>query len=112
MQDKKRFRTETFRGQPLVMRLINNDMLAIEEHTQKSILRIQLMSAGKICLCPHYEANVDARNRDKEDIFIYKTKTPGKLKQLSARKITVTMLGQVKDPGFKEDDILACPSKS
>jgi CRISPR-associated endonuclease Csn1 len=101
MQDKKRFQTETFRGEPLVIRLIKNDLLAIQEGNQRKIMQIQTMSLGIICLCEHYEANVDARERDKTNPFRYLRKSPNTLKKLLARKITVSLLGQIRDPGFK-----------
>ncbi|MEL6722165.1 MAG: type II CRISPR RNA-guided endonuclease Cas9 [Pseudomonadota bacterium] len=101
MNDRKRFCTETFRGKLLIMRLINNDMIAIQKSGQRKIMRIQKMSEGIICLCEHYEANVDARNRDTQDSFSYIYKSPEALRKISARKITVSLLGQVRDPGFK-----------
>ncbi len=101
MRDKKRFQTETFSGKLLVMRLINNDMLAINADNAKKIIRIQKMTTNKIYFSEHYEANVDGRDRDKKNSFNYLIKSPNGLKKVSARKAIVSLLGQVRDPGFK-----------
>ena len=112
MKDKQRFHSKTFRGQPLVMRLINNDMLAIWESGAVKIIRVQKMTTGRIYFSENYEANVDARDRNKEDTFSYIIKSPDALRKCQTRKITVTLLGQIKDPGFKEYDTVICPSES
>ena len=102
MQDKKCFHTKTFRGQPLIMRLINNDMLAVNVSEKRRIVRIQKMTEGQICFSDHFEANVAARDLDKEDSFSFLRKSIDALRKIQARQVTITLLGQVKDPGFNE----------
>jgi CRISPR-associated endonuclease Csn1 len=99
-RDLSHFQEQTFHGQSLVMRLINNDMIAVGEPGQRRILRVQKMSKGMICLCDHFDANVDARNRDKDDPFSYIYKSPNALREMRARKVHIDMLGRIKDPGF------------
>ena len=96
-----RFQVETFSGKPLVMRLINNDMLAINTGNAKQIIRVQKMTRGQICFCEHFEANVNARDIDKKNEFSYLRKSIDALRKLSARKVTISLLGQIRDPGFQ-----------
>ncbi|MEM6406304.1 MAG: type II CRISPR RNA-guided endonuclease Cas9 [Pseudomonadota bacterium] len=101
MSNKKVFHVNSFYGKSLVMRLMKNDMLAIEESGKRIFFRIQKMSEGIICLCEHHEANVDKRNADTKNSFRYIYKSPDALRKVSARKVTVSLLGQIRDPGFK-----------
>ncbi len=91
--------SETNRPHPaarLVMRLQKNDCIEIEEENKKRILRrVQKLSDGQITLAPLHEANVDARDRDKEDSFKFLTKSPNSLKQLNARKVHISPAGRV-----------------
>jgi CRISPR-associated endonuclease Csn1 len=112
MQNKKRFQTETFRGKPLVMRLINNDMVAIQDAEKRKIMRVQKMTEGQICFSDHFEANVAARDSNKADQFTYLRKSIDALRKIQARKVTVTILGQLKDPGFTQDNRIICQSAS
>ncbi|MEW8507510.1 MAG: type II CRISPR RNA-guided endonuclease Cas9 [Candidatus Thiodiazotropha sp.] len=102
MRQKELFRKETFEGKPLLMRLIRDDLISLEENPgEKRIMRIVKMSQNKIVLAEHFEANVDARDRDSQSKFKYLTKSPDKLRKLRARRVFVDLLGRVKDPGFK-----------
>ncbi|MES9849884.1 MAG: hypothetical protein ABW145_15970, partial [Candidatus Thiodiazotropha sp.] len=102
MGSDKQFRQETFNGMPLLMRLIRDDLIAIEESPgNRCIMRIVLLTEGKVVMAEHFEANADARNRDKQSPFKYLTKSPDKLRKLRARRVFVDLLGRVKDPGFK-----------
>ena len=99
MADKTLFRKQSFSGHPLIMRLCNNDVIAIEDEGRK-ILRVVTLSAGIIALCEISESDVDARNRDKTDSFKYSYKSASKLKGIRARRVFIDPIGQVKDPGF------------
>ena len=102
MHDKSRFVSTTFEGRPLVMRLINNDMVVTEPTPGgKRIMRVQKMSEGMIALCDHFEANVDGRNRNKNDPFSYLYKSPNALRKLQARQVRIDMIGRLHDPGFQ-----------
>ncbi len=102
MADTARYRRQARNGKPLIMRLMQNDLIAIEEtEGQRRIMRVAKMSEGMIALAEHHEANVDARNRDKASGFKYMYKSPGALAGVRARRVFVDVLGRVLDPGFK-----------
>ncbi len=80
----------------LVMRLQINDCIEIEKDGIRQIMRLQTLSQnGGLTFAPHNEANVDARNRNKNDLFQYLYKTPGTLKKSNARKAHVSPAGRV-----------------
>ena len=89
--------------QPLVMRLMKDDCVFVTDNTdEKRLLRVvKIGSNGQIFLAEHYEANVDARNRDKTDSFSYISKTAGSLKNFHARMVAVSPAGFLRDPGFR-----------
>ena len=95
-------RKQSFCGKKLVMRLCRNDVLAIQ-NSNVTLLRVAKISAGMITLAAINEANVDARNRDKDDPFKLFAKSPNALKGLSARRIFIDTIGRVKDPGFRDE---------
>ena len=81
----------------LVMRLMINDYVKLNHKGGDLLLRIVKINAsnGVITLCKHNEANVDARNRDKDDIFSYISKMAGSLKTSDATKVAVNPIGKV-----------------
>lgn len=80
----------------LVMRLHINDCVAIEKDGHTQIMRLQKLSQnGRLTFAPHYEANVDARNRDQQESFKYLEKTDNALKGINARKVHVSPAGRV-----------------
>lgn len=97
-----RFRTTTWSGEDLVMRIMSEDTLAIEIDAVRSIMRVQKLSPGQIALAGHHEGNVDARTRDKDESYRMTYKTPGSLAGVRARRVFVDPIGRVKDPGFRE----------
>lgn len=102
MADIRRYRTLTFGGKALLMRLCVNDVLAIEENEVRKIMRVAQLSEGKVVLAEHLEGGA-LRDRDRAtaDNFKYMTKSPGVLRELKARRVFVTITGEVRDPGFK-----------
>lgn len=95
----KRLRESTHSqsGKPLVMRLMIGDMLLLESDGEKDLFRVcQIKQSGQIILAQHNEANVDARNRDKEDQFRYLSKMPGSLQKAQARYVTISPIGDMK----------------
>lgn len=89
-------------NKPLVMRLIRNDCVRLEVAGQMQIMRVvKMKSNGEITLAPLHEANVDARNRDKQDVFTYMYKTAGSLQKAHARQITISPVGELSKKGFK-----------
>ncbi len=88
---------QTYKPHPaarLVMRLQINDCVEIEKNNKKRIMRLQHVSSSMI-FAEHYEANVDARDRDKENPFTYYSKTANKLKSVNARKVHISPSGKV-----------------
>ena len=99
--ERLRDRSLAMNGQPLVMRLCKNDLVAIEENGNKRVLRVAKFSPGMIALAEHHEANVDARNRDNDSAFKYIYKSAGSLFTAQGRRVFVDLLGHVLDPGFR-----------
>lgn len=91
-------------GRPLVMRLMIGDMLALSvPAAPRMIARVATLSAnGQIFMAGHHEANVDARNRDKADPFTYVSKTASSLQKAHGRRISISPIGQLRDPGFSD----------
>jgi len=89
----------TYRPHPaarLVMRLQINDCVEIEEEGKKQYMRLQKMDQrGNLVFAPLHEANVDGRNRNKEDDFEYLSRRANPLQKLKARKIHISPTGQV-----------------
>jgi CRISPR-associated endonuclease Csn1 len=61
----------------------------------------KVVGNGQIFMADHQESNVDARNRDKEDSFTYISKTAGSLFNAQGRRVTLSPIGELNDPGFK-----------
>ena len=91
-------------GRPLVMRLMIGDMLVLNvADNPKMLARITTLSGnGQIFMAAHNEANVDARNRDRADPFGYVSKMAGSLQKAKGRHVSITSIGQLRDPGFRD----------
>lgn len=90
-------------GKPLVMRLMIDDCVCLEMDGREQVMRVVKMSeSGQVTLAAIHEANVDARDRDKEDAFSYTRKTGDAFRQAKARPITISPIGELRDPGFKD----------
>lgn len=88
---------------PLVMRLMIDDVVRLIADKQTRTMRIATLSGnGQIFMADTSEANVDARNRSKEETFAYVSKMAGSLQKATARRVTISPIGEVRDPGFKE----------
>lgn len=80
----------------LVMRLQINDCLEIRRGDNARIMRLQKLNQnGTMEFADHHEANVDSRNRDRDDPFSYFRKTANALRKISARKIHVSPTGLI-----------------
>jgi CRISPR-associated endonuclease Csn1 len=55
----------------------------------------------RIAFASTTEANVDARDRDKNDSFSYIVKSASVLQKLQARLISISPTGELRDHGFK-----------
>ncbi len=90
-------------GKPLVMRLTKFDYVRLGTDGTTRIFQIaSINSAGRLTLANHQEANTDARNRDKDGNWRYTYKQAGSLQSAKARRVSVSPIGELRDPGFKE----------
>lgn len=98
-----RHRKLSVSGKPLVMRLTKFDYIRLVVDGETPLYQvISINSAGRLTLAEHQEANVDARNRDRQGDWRYTYKQAGSLQTTRARKITVSPIGEIRDPGFKD----------
>lgn len=88
---------------PLVMRLFKNDLVAVGNGVERRILRVvKFSSAGRIFLAEHNEGGkLKSRNEDNTDPFKYYNWTARHFQTNGVRKVSVDILGRVKDPGAK-----------
>ena len=90
-------------GQSLIARLSIDDAIRLEiEGCTKTMRVASINSAGRMSLAEHQEANVDARNRDTEGSWRYTYKQAGSLQKSQARRVTISPIGDLTDPGFKD----------
>lgn len=95
--------SQSVSNKPLVMRLMIGDIARLEIDRHLHAMRVVKMgSNGQIFFAPHNEANVDTRNNDKRDGFTYTSKTASALQKTKARRVTISPIGELRDPGFKE----------
>ncbi len=101
--DRLRHPTLSASGKPLVMRLMIDDAVRLDVDGQSRTMRISKLSGnGQIFMSDTNEANVDARNRNNEDPFTYVSKMAGSLHKSKARRVRISPIGELLDPGFKE----------
>lgn len=90
-------------GKPLVMRLSLDDSVRLEIDGSLHTMRVATLSGnGQVFMADTQEANVDSRNRDKSESFTYVSKMAGSFQKSKARRITISPIGELHDPGFKE----------
>ncbi len=88
-------------GRPLVMRLMIDDFVRLNIGEIEKTMRVAKVAGnGQVFVASDTDANVDARNRDKEDSFTYISKMAGSLFTAKARRITISPIGELRDPGF------------
>ena len=87
---------------PLIMRLMIDDAVRLDVDGQSRSMRIAKLSGnGQVFLADICEANADARNRSKEDPFAYVSKMAGSLQKANARRVIISPVGELRDPGLK-----------
>ena len=90
-------------GKPLVMRLMLDDSIRMKvENTQRTMRVATVSGSGQMFMAELSESNVDSRNRDKADPFAYLSKYAGSLQKAQGRRVTISPIGELNDPGFKE----------
>lgn len=89
-------------GMPLVMRLCQDDMVALGTDEQRKIYRVIKFTKGNLTLARHEQGgDLKHRDKDSDDDFKYLNKAASSLHEAKARRVFVTELGYVLDPGFK-----------
>ena len=87
-------------GKALVARLISGDFVRLIHDDCVQTLRVcKVRSEGQLAFAATNAANVDARTRTKEIAYIFKT--AGSMQKSAARRVTVSPIGELNDPGFK-----------
>lgn len=90
-------------GQPLVMRLLIDDTVRLVIDGKVRTMRVAKISGnGQVFMADTQEANVDARNRNKDDALTYVSKMAGSFQSASARPVSISPIGELKDPGFSD----------
>jgi CRISPR-associated endonuclease Csn1 len=88
-------------GKSLVMRLMGGDCVFLTHEGKARLMRLVTASgAGRLSLVDVNEANVDARMRDPHDPFAYVFKMASTMQSSKARRVTLSEIGDVRDPGF------------
>ncbi len=88
-------------GNPLVMRLMIDDLVRFEVNGHTKTMRVvKINGNGQVFFAEHNEANVNARDLDKDDPFKYISKTAGSLQKAQGRPIVANVLGSVRNRGF------------
>ena len=99
--ERLRHSTLSCSGRPLVMRLMINDVVRLKTENSTDVLRIaKIAGNGQFFMAPIHESNVDARNRDATDPFAYVSKMAGSLQKTNGRRISISPIGELRDPGF------------
>ncbi len=83
----------------LVMRLQINDcveMSVSKGSRVKALFRLQKISPGRMIFSQIHEANVDKRDRDKEDKFRYTSASAGSMQERNARKVHISPSGRIR----------------
>lgn len=90
-------------GRPLVMRLVIGDSVRLKVEGVAKTMRIVKVNGnnGQVFMASVHEANVDARNSDKQDAFGYTSKYAGSMQKAEARQVTISPVGELSDRGFK-----------
>lgn len=89
-------------GKPLVMRLMIDDQVRLTTEDSVEVMRIATIGGnGQFFMAPIHEANVDARNRDADDPFAYVSKRAGSLQKANGRRVSISPIGELRDPGFR-----------
>ncbi|MDD2774484.1 MAG: type II CRISPR RNA-guided endonuclease Cas9 [Gallionella sp.] len=89
-------------GKVLVMRLMIDDIVRLDVKGGLRTMRVATLSGnGQVFMADTSEANVDSRNRSKDDSFGYVSKMAGSLQSAKARRVTISPIGELRDPKFK-----------
>lgn len=88
---------------PLVMRLVIGDYIKASFKGDLRLLTVKkIKSNGGIFVAAHQEANVRQREDAKDASLVYGSFTAGSLLKAQGRQVTISPIGELRDPGFKE----------
>ena len=106
---------------PLVMRLLIDDMVRLSIDSQDLVLKVlKINSTGAITFGLHNETNINARYMARlaaqknqkvgrafdthalDDDFFQRSISPTSLRSFKARRVTISPIGELNDPGFKD----------
>ncbi|MDZ4098064.1 MAG: type II CRISPR RNA-guided endonuclease Cas9, partial [Methylophilaceae bacterium] len=93
--------TESISGKPLVMRLRGGDIVKMVVDGESRLMRVTAIKAQMV-FAELSEANVSARNANVADVFQYTTKYAGSLQSAQARRVTISPIGELRDPRSNE----------
>jgi CRISPR-associated endonuclease Csn1 len=92
----------THDGKKLVMRLMTGDIVRLEiDGLIRTMRVVSLKSNKQIFMADVHEANTNERNGQSSDSFKYTSKYPGSFQKAKARRVTISPVGELHDPGFK-----------
>ena len=93
--------TQGQNGQALAMRLVSGDSVRLEtgEGSLQTLRVAKMSAAGQVFMSEVNQANVDARNRSGD--LPYVSKMAGSFQKARARQVTISPIGELRDPGFK-----------
>jgi len=116
-----RHKTLSLCDRPLVMRLLIDDVIHAEIEGKYLLLKVlKINSTGAITFVLHNETNIGSRYIEKlaaqknckagkpfdakalNDEFFQKSISPASLRTIKARQVTISPIGELHDPGFKE----------
>lgn len=87
-------------GNPLVMRLMIGDAVRlVVDGIERTVRLVYTNAQGTLAFIDLPEANVDSRTRSKEISYLFKT--AGSLQKSQGRRVTISEIGELRDPGFK-----------
>jgi CRISPR-associated endonuclease Csn1 len=90
-------------GRPLVMRLFKGDCVRMEVRGQLRLMRVRMVSQdGRIHLCEHNEADAKRRMEAQDKTLVNAIVSAETARKWSARRVTVSPLGELRDPGFSD----------
>ncbi|HFD16190.1 MAG TPA: type II CRISPR RNA-guided endonuclease Cas9 [Rhodospirillales bacterium] len=87
-----------------VMRLYKGDLVAVERDGSREIMKVfQMNQNGRVLFAPHYEGGpLQKRHDDTNDPFRWLMASASTFPKLRLRKVSVDILGRLKDPGFAD----------
>ena len=84
------------------MRLMNGDYVRAEvKGTLRLLVIKKIKSNGGIFVAQANEANVRQREDAKDARLVYGSFTAGSLRKAKGRAVTVSPIGELRDPGFR-----------